>query len=48
MTIETKLDNLRKLRKHVNIWDIDAVKRFIANSSWDNNYKILMEYTFWD
>lgn len=47
-TVETKLENLRRLKRRVNIWDADAVKRYIANSNWGSNYKMLMEYTYWD
>jgi integrase len=36
------------LRRRVNIWDIDSVRRFIAGSSLGNNYKGLMEFTYFD
>ncbi|MEE8323462.1 MAG: site-specific integrase, partial [Candidatus Bathyarchaeia archaeon] len=47
-TVETKLRNLRRLRKRVNIWDIDSVRRYIAGSEWGNNYKSIMEYMYLD
>jgi integrase len=47
-TVETKLSNLRRLRKRVNIWDIDSVHRYIAGSEWGNNYKSIMEYMYRD
>ena len=47
-TVETKVKNLRRLRRRVNIWDVDSVKRFIAGSSWANNYKAILEFTYYD
>jgi hypothetical protein len=36
------------LRRRVNIWDVDAVRRYIAGSSWGNNYKAILEFTYYD
>jgi len=47
-TIQTKLHKLRILRRRVNIWDIDSVRRYIAGSNWGNNYKSIMEYVYRD
>ena len=41
-TVRTKLVNLNRLRKSCNLWDIEAVRKFIANQSWENNYKSLV------
>jgi hypothetical protein len=32
----------------VSLWDSQAVKKFIAGSSWGNNYKALMEFAYLD
>jgi integrase len=47
-TVETKVKNIKRLRKKVNIWDMKAVKRFIAGSDWGNNYKTIIEYAYLD
>ncbi|MCJ7634283.1 site-specific integrase [Candidatus Bathyarchaeota archaeon] len=47
-TVRTKLVNLNKLRKSCNLWDLKAVKKFIANQSWGNNYKSLVELAYLD
>jgi integrase len=47
-TIQTKIKNLRRLKKRVSLWDADAVKRCIAGSEWGNNYKSIFEYTYRD
>ena len=47
-TIITKIKNLRRLRNKVNLWDMDAVKRFIAGSNWANNYKTILEFAYSD
>ena len=47
-TVETKIKNIRRLRKKVNIWNMKAVKRFIVGSDWGNNYKTILEYAYLD
>jgi integrase len=47
-TIKTKLHKLRILKRRINIWDKDSVRRYIANSDWGNNYKSIMEYVYLD
>ena len=32
----------------MNLWDIQAVKRYIAGSEWGNNYKSIYEYMYRD
>ena len=47
-TVETNVRNIRRLRKKVNLWDIKAVKKYIAGSEWGNNYKTILEYAYFD
>ena len=47
-TIDSKLRLIRRLRKHVNLWDSEATERYILGAEMTNGHRNNLQYAYMD